>query len=112
MSAVADQFWSSCSEADKALQGVGDVRPALRKVLDFVCSMPQARLELAQCFVELLKGRGPWEVAYVCMRALRWPEVYEAATDLLHGTDDFRVRIVMHHVLNAYDSLKDEDYLY
>jgi len=109
MSQITDKFWALCSEVDEALQGVDDVRPFLLNVLRFVQAMTQARQELAQCFIELLKGRGPWEVASFCMRELRWPEVYDAATELLRGTDDFRVKTVMHHVRNAYEAHEDEE---
>lgn len=109
---MAGRFWELCSEADEALQGVDDVQPALRKVLELVESAPHARCELAQCFIELLRGRGPWEVAYFCMRRLQWPEVYEAATEMFKGSADFRVKNVMAHIRAAYDSHQEEaDYL-
>jgi 3-methyladenine DNA glycosylase/8-oxoguanine DNA glycosylase len=113
MSAVTDTFWQLCSEIDEALQGVDDVRPALYRLLELVRSAPAERDELVKCFIEVLKGRGPWEVPYFCMRHLRWPEVFEAATALLSGTDDFRTKHIMYHVRNAYDPKNDDDeYLY
>lgn len=112
MSAVADRFWELCSEVDEAFQGVGDVRPSLDRVLRLVRSAPEARQELLQCFAEVIRGRGPWEVAYYCMRHLRWPEVYDLATDALGESDDFRVKNVMAHIRGAYDERPDDDYLY
>jgi hypothetical protein len=112
MSATAERFWDLCLEADEALQGEGDVRQPLARVLQFVQSAPEARHELAQCFAELIQGRGPWEVAYFCMRHLRWPEVYELATDALRESEDFRVKNVMAHIRDAYVGRPDDDYLY
>ncbi len=109
MSKLTDRFWELCAEADEAFQGIDDVQPALRSVFELVESAPDARGELTQCFVELLRGRGPWEVAYFCMRRLRWPEVYEAATEMSNATDDFRVKNVMSHIRAAYNSQQNED---
>lgn len=112
MSAVAERFWTLCSEADERLQGEGDVRPSLIRILDLVRSAPEARHEFVQCFAELVQGRGPWEVAYFCMRYLKWPEVYRVANDALNESDDFRVKTVMSHIRDAYVEHPDDDYLY
>ena len=114
MSAIAEQFWESCLEADEAFQGVDDGRPSLTRVLQLVQSAPGARQEFIQCFADLIQGRrrGPWEVVYFCMRHLRWPEVYELATNALNESDDFRVKTVMAHIRDAYAERPDDDYLY
>jgi hypothetical protein len=112
MSAVAEQSWELCLEADETLQGVGDVRPSLARVLQLVQSAPEARHEFVQCFAELIQGRGPWEVAYFCMRHLRWPGVYRLVTDALRECDDFRVKNVMADIRDAYAEHPDDDYLY
>ena len=112
MSEIADRFWKLCLEADDAFQGEGDVRPSLARVLQLVQSAPEARSEFVQCFEELIQGRGPWEVAYFCMRYLRWSEVYDMATAALNESDDFRVKNVMAHIRDAYAERTDEDYLY
>ena len=112
MGNVSDRFWELCSAVDQAFQGEGDVRPSLVRVLQFVRSTPEARNEILQCFAEVIRGRGPWEVAYYCMRHLRWPEVYDFATNALRESDDFRVKTVMAHIRDAYAERPDDDYLY
>ena len=113
MSDLTNKFWDLCSEVDEALQGVGDVQPALRNVLELVVSAPHASNELMLCFIELLNGRGPWEVAYYCMRRLKWLEVYKAASEMFVESADFRVKTVMGHIRAAYDLHQEEtDYLY
>lgn len=112
MSDVADRFWGLCSEVDEAFQGEGDVHPPLARVLQLVQSSIDARHEFLGCFAEVIRGRGPWEVVYYCMRHLRWPEVYDFATDALRQSDDFRIKNVMAHIRDAYSERHDDDYLY
>jgi hypothetical protein len=112
MSEIAERFWKRCLEADEAFQGEGDVRASLARVLQLVQSAPEARCVFVRCFAELIQGRGPWEVAYFCMRHLRWPEVYDMATAALNESDDFRVKNVMAHIRDAYAERPDDDYLY
>jgi hypothetical protein len=112
MSEIAERFWELCLEADEAFQGESDVRPFLVRVLQFVKSTPDARSEFVHCFVELIQGRGPWEVAYFCMRHLKWPEILNVATAAFKESDDFRVKNVMAHIRDAYTEQPDDDYLY
>lgn len=110
MGDVVGRFWALCGELDEVLQGPGDQRPLLAEVLELVRSAPEAREEFVACFREVVRGRGPWEVASFCMRRLKWPEIYEEATEELRASHDPRAWNVLDHIRKAYEESPDGDF--
>jgi hypothetical protein len=103
-----ERFRDMCSEAEKVYNGA-DLESVLVEVLRLAESCPEARPELAECFIALLHHPewGPWEVVQFCMHKLCWPEVRAAVEEDLGNAlaaQDWRAIPVLHHILAAFDA--------
>jgi hypothetical protein len=113
---IQERFWGLCSEAEESY-AAPDLEPALVEVLRLAKSCPEARPELARCFIDLVRHpeRGPWEVVQFCMHSLRWSEVRAAVEEDFErakADQDWRAIPVLSHILAAFDPAWDDADLY
>lgn len=112
---IEELFWELCSKADEAFDLPVDPEPALVEILRLAGSCPEARTELAGCFIELIRDprRRPWEVVQFCMHGLRWPEVRAAVEEdfeKAQASQNWRAIAVLCHIRKAFDpAWKDAD---
>jgi hypothetical protein len=104
---IRERFWELCSRAEDSYDGP-ELESVLVEVLRLIDSCPDARLELARCFIDLVRqpDRGSWEIVEFCMHNLRWPEVRRAVVEDLEkakADQDGRAVPILSQILAAFD---------
>jgi hypothetical protein len=92
---VAIQFADLMRDVSRATYGtvlLADCEPEFSRVLEFVRSHPQSRVQLVESFRGVLSSH----ITRFCMAELQWPEIADAARD--------RMREDIHN--SEYESLQ------
>ena len=101
----------------KTTYSAEEIEPSFLNVLNFVNQNLSSRDTLVQCFISLLHNpewNGPVELIEFCMFELRWPEVKQAAEEIVKHTQDIRERDFLRTISYAYSDDWDgiDFYLY
>ncbi len=85
--------------------GTNEIEPELLNILDFVKKNIAYRMEIANCFIDIINDytKGPLEIVVFCMRELQWQEVKEAAGSRQISHKDPRVKFAMQKILDVYE---------
>ena len=107
MSGFASAFKGLCKVAQSSWQegaSTCDFEKAFLAVMEYVYEHSECVPQLTGIFVELLNDPDfeACELISFCMHELRWERIREEAERLLDNTDDFRVKVVMADVVEAF----------
>jgi hypothetical protein len=95
---IVEEKWKTTYSAE-------EIEPSFLNVLNFVKQNLTFRDTFVQCFISLLHNpewKGPVELIEFCMFEFRWPEVKQAAEEIVKHTQDIRERDYLWTISTAY----------